>query len=46
VTSVPIAPRITAGTYVAYMKEMADLPTVQGLLEIVARQLPVLTTPA
>ena len=39
VTSVPITPRITAGTYVVYLKEMSDLPTVKGLLDLVAGQL-------
>ena len=40
VTSVPIAPKITAGTYVVYLKEMSDLPTVKGLLDLVSDQLP------
>jgi DNA-binding transcriptional LysR family regulator len=41
VTSVPIHPQINAGTYIVYLKEMTDLPTVKGLLDIVAAQLAV-----
>jgi DNA-binding transcriptional LysR family regulator len=41
VTSVPIHPQINAGTYIVYLKEMTDLPTVKGLLNIVAAQLAV-----
>lgn len=38
VTSVPIVPRIQAGTYLVYLKEMTDLPTVKSLLDLVADQ--------
>ena len=36
VACVPIVPRIFAGTYIVYLKDMADLPTVQGLLQLVS----------
>lgn len=40
VAPIPIEPKIFAGTYIVHLKEMSDLPTVQGLLQLVADQLP------
>ena len=45
VKSVAIEPRISAATYLVYLKEMADLAAVQGLINIVSDHISVKGSP-